>query len=76
MPGQGLLDTMALTDLFTKFNGGPRPFAMESLASGGRFAGNINGASLAGGTTPSNRAVMTTHIKYPIDEGLGLTAAR
>lgn len=55
-------------------SGGPRPFAMEGLASGGRFAGNISPASLAGSTTPTNRAVMTTHIKYAIDETLGLTA--
>ena len=47
---------------------------MEGLASGGRFAGNISPAALAGSTTPSNRAVMTTHIKYSIDEQLGLTA--
>jgi pimeloyl-ACP methyl ester carboxylesterase len=53
-------------------SGGPRPFAVEGLAS--RFAGNISGAALAGSTTPSNRAVMTTQFKYAIDEGLGLTA--
>jgi hypothetical protein len=47
---------------------------MEGLAAGGRFAGNISPAALAGSTTPSNRAVMTTHIKYGIDEQLGLTA--
>jgi hypothetical protein len=47
---------------------------MEGLASGGRFAGNINPAALAGSTTPSNRAVMTTHVKYAIDDGLGLSA--
>jgi len=59
-------------------SGGPRPFAVEGLASGGRFMGNISsGASaLAGGTSPANRAVMTTHIKYTIDEALGLTADR
>jgi dienelactone hydrolase len=55
-------------------SGGPRPFAMEGLASGGRFAGNINPGALAGSTTPSSRAVMTTQIKYAIDPGLGLTA--
>jgi mono/diheme cytochrome c family protein len=55
-----------------QISGGPRPFAVEGLAS--RFAGNISGAALAGSTTPSNRAVMTTHIKYAIDDGLGLTA--
>jgi pimeloyl-ACP methyl ester carboxylesterase len=53
-------------------SGGPRPFAVEGLAS--RFAGNISGAAIAGSTTPSNRAVMTTQIKYAIDEGLGLSA--
>ena len=57
-----------------QISGGPRPFAMEGLAAGGRFAGNINPAALAGSTTPSNRAVMTTQIKYGIDEGLGLSA--
>jgi acetyl esterase/lipase len=53
-------------------SGGPRPFAVEGLAT--RFLGNISGAAIAGSTTPSNRAVMTTHITYAIDEGLGLTA--
>jgi pimeloyl-ACP methyl ester carboxylesterase len=53
-------------------SGGPRPFAVEGLAS--RFMGNISGAAIAGSATPSNRAVMTTQIKYAIDEGLGLTA--
>jgi alpha-beta hydrolase superfamily lysophospholipase len=53
-------------------SGGPRPFAMEGLAS--RFAGNISGAAIAGSTTPSNRAVMTSQIRYLIDEGLGLSA--
>ena len=55
-------------------SGGPRPFAMEGLASGGRFAGNISPGALAGSTTPSNRAVMTTQFNYAIDDGLGLTA--
>src|SRR3954464_5647636 len=64
-----------LASVEIQISGGPRPFAMEGLASGGRFAGNINPAALAGSTTPSNRAVMTTQIKYDIDETLGLTAA-
>jgi pimeloyl-ACP methyl ester carboxylesterase len=63
-----------LASVEIQISGGPRPFAMEGLASGGRFAGNINPAALAGSTTPSNRAVMTTQFKYAIDEGLGLTA--
>jgi len=55
-------------------SGGPRPFAVEGLASGGRFIGNISGGALAGGTSPSNRAVDTAHLKYAIDEDLGLSA--
>lgn len=57
-------------------SGGPRPFAVEGL--GGRFAGNISSgaAALAGGTSPSNRAVATTHFRYAIDDALGLTADR
>src|SRR4029077_11751483 len=61
-----------LASVEIQISGGPRPFAMEGLGS--RFTGNINGAAIAGGTTPSNRAVMTTHIKYSIDETLGLSA--
>jgi len=61
-----------LASVEIRISGGPRPFAAEGLVS--RFLGNINGAAIAGGTTPANRAVMTTHIKYAIDENLGLTA--
>ena len=63
-----------LASVEIQISGGARPFAMEGLAQGARFTGNISGAALAGSTTPSNRAVMTTHIRYAIDEGLGLTA--
>jgi len=63
-----------LASVEIQISGGPRPFAMEGLASGGRFAGNINPAALAGSRTPSNRAVMTTQFKYTIDEALGVTA--
>ncbi len=54
-------------------SGGPRPFAMEGLAS--RFVANYatSVAALLGSTTPSNRAVDTAHIKYSIGEGFGLT---
>ena len=61
-----------LASVEIQMSGGPRPFAVEGLAS--RFLANVSGAAIAGGTTPANRAVMTTHIKYRIDEGLGLTA--
>jgi len=65
-----------LASVEIRISGGPRPFAVEGLASGGRFAGNITSgaAAIAGGTTPQNRAVQTTHITYAIDAGLGLTA--
>jgi hypothetical protein len=63
-----------LASVEIQISGGPRPFAMEGLGAGGRFAGNISPAAIAGSTTPSSRAVMTTRIKYAIDEGLGLTA--
>src|SRR3954447_18960944 len=63
-----------LASVEIEISGGPRPFAMEGLAAGGRFAGNINPAALAGSRTPSNRAVMTTQFKYTIDEALGLSA--
>jgi dienelactone hydrolase len=63
-----------LASVEIQISGGPRPFAMEGLASGGRFAGNINPGALAGSKTPSSRAVMTTQVKYAIDEGLGITA--
>src|SRR5205823_7568124 len=63
-----------LASVEIQISGGPRPFAVEGLAQGNRFLGNISGAAIAGSTTPSNRAVMTTHIKYAIDEGLGISA--
>ena len=63
-----------LASVEIQISGGPRPFAMEGLVAGGRFAGNINPSALAGSTTPANRAVMTTQINYAIDETLGLTA--
>jgi pimeloyl-ACP methyl ester carboxylesterase len=64
-----------LASVEIQISGGPRPFAMEGLAAGGRFSGNISPAALAGSTTPSSRAVMTTQIKYAVDESLGVTAA-
>jgi hypothetical protein len=48
---------------------------MEGLTS--RFISNMSTSpgALVGSTTPTNRAVDTTHIKYSIDESLGLRAA-
>ena len=39
VPGQGLLDTMALTDLFTKFNGGRAP--QRVLLTGTSMGGHV-----------------------------------
>src|SRR5436190_10645966 len=61
-----------LASVEINISGGPRPFAVEGLAS--RFIGNISGGALAGGASPSNRAVTNAHIKYAIDEDLGLSA--
>ncbi len=63
-----------LASVEINISGGPRPFAVEGLAS--RFVGNISGGALAGGTSPSNRAVTNTHFKYAVDEDLGISAAK
>jgi pimeloyl-ACP methyl ester carboxylesterase len=63
-----------LASVQIEISGGPRPFAVEGLAS--RFRANISGSALAGTSTPSSRAVTNTHIQYLIAEGLGLTAER
>lgn len=63
-----------LASVQIQISGGPRPFAVEGLAS--RFLANMatSQAALLGSTTPSNRAIDTAHITYTIDESLGLTA--
>jgi pimeloyl-ACP methyl ester carboxylesterase len=61
-----------LASVQIQISGGNRPFAMEGLQS--RFLSNISGAALAGGTSPSNRAVDTYGFAYDIEPGLGLTA--
>lgn len=53
-------------------SGGPRPFAVEGLAS--RLVQNISGGGLAGATSPSSRAATNAHIRYALDEQLGLSA--
>jgi dienelactone hydrolase len=55
-------------------SGGPRPFAIEGLAS--RFLQNISGAALAGSQSPSSRAVTNAHYTYRIDSALGLSSER
>jgi pimeloyl-ACP methyl ester carboxylesterase len=63
-----------LASVQIQLSGGPRPFAAEGLAS--RFLANAatSQAALLGSTTPGNRAVDTAHIKYAVDESLGLSA--
>ena len=61
-----------LASVEIEISGGRRPFAMEGLTS--RFLANISGAALAGGTTPSNRAVDTRGFIYEIESGLGISA--
>jgi hypothetical protein len=63
-----------LASIQVQVSGGPRPFAVDGLAS--RFLANMatSPAALVGSTTPLNRAVDTAHIKYSIGDGLGLTA--
>jgi ankyrin repeat protein/mono/diheme cytochrome c family protein len=63
-----------LASVEIQISGGPRPFAVDGLASSGRFTSNISGSALAGIVTPQNRAVTNAHIKYVVDGGLGLTS--
>jgi hypothetical protein len=69
---------LQLASVEIAISGGPRPFALDGLASrtlgNSRFLSNISGAAIAGSTTPLDRAVMTTQIKYSIEETLGLSA--
>jgi pimeloyl-ACP methyl ester carboxylesterase len=63
-----------LASIEIQISGGPRPFAMEGLAT--RFIQNMSTsqAALVGGTTPGNRALTNAHIRYSIGDGLGLTS--
>ena len=65
-----------LASIEIQISGGPRPFAVEGLAS--RFIANAatSQGAFVGSTTPINRAIDTTHVRYNIDEGLGVTAAQ
>lgn len=53
-------------------SGGPRPFAVEGLAT--RFLQNISGGALAGASNPSSRAASNAHVGYRLDERLALDA--
>jgi len=62
-----------LASVQIEISGGTRPFAMEGLDS--RFLSNISGGALAGGTSPSDRAVDTRAFTYAVEPGLGISAA-
>jgi pimeloyl-ACP methyl ester carboxylesterase len=59
-----------LASVQVQISGGPRPFAIDGLAS--RFMENAS--AIVGGTGIWNRVASTTDVRYAIDEGLGLTA--
>jgi pimeloyl-ACP methyl ester carboxylesterase len=63
-----------LASVEIQISGGPRPFALEGLAS--RFLANAmtSQGALLGSTTPQNRAVDTAHIKYTVADNAGVTA--
>lgn len=61
-----------LASVEVQISGGNRPFAMEGLES--RFLRNISGSALAGGASPSNRAVDTRAFSYAVEADLGITA--
>lgn len=79
MPGSLTQKGLQLASAQINLSGGPRPFAMEGLAS--LFTGvpafrfNMSGGTLAGATTPSARTRGNANIKYTIDAGLGLSSA-
>jgi hypothetical protein len=61
-----------LASIQVEISGGPRPFALEGLAS--RFIENAS--TVAGrGDDVWNRVASNTDLKYHIDDGLGLTDA-
>ena len=63
-----------LASVEIQISGGPRPFALEGLAS--RFLANAmtSQSALLGSTTPQNRAVDTAHVKYTVADNVGGTA--
>lgn len=79
MPGSLTQKGLQLASAQINLSGGPRPFAMEGLAS--PFTGvpafrfNMSGGTLAGATSPSARTRGNANIKYTLDPGLGLSSA-
>src|SRR6266542_1705954 len=61
-----------LASVQVQISGGPRPFAIEGLAS--RFTDNASTVADAKGTEIWNRVASNSDVRYTIDDGLGLTA--
>jgi len=78
MPGSLTQKGLQLASVQIHLSGGPRPFAMEGLAS--PFTGvpafrfNMSGGTLAGATTPSSKTRGNDKTRYTIDPGLGVTS--
>ena len=68
----------AMANIEIDLSGGPRPFAVEGLASGGRFAANVSSGagSMSGGTNPSSAVATNINYKYAIDAAMGLSGDR
>jgi len=65
----------AMANIEIDLSGGPRPFAGEGLASGGRFASNLisGGNSLSGNTAPASAVTTNMNYTYALDQALGLS---
>ena len=65
-----------LASVEIQMSGGPRPFAVEGLAS--RLASNATteASVLAGSSAPAARAMSNTNAVYSIDRNLGISADR
>jgi pimeloyl-ACP methyl ester carboxylesterase len=61
-----------LASIQVQISGGPRPFAMEGLAS--RLTENASTATSSAEGTIWNRVASNAGVRYAIDDGLGLTA--
>jgi pimeloyl-ACP methyl ester carboxylesterase len=61
-----------LASVQVQISGGPRPFAIEGLAS--RFTDNASTVADAKGREIWNRVASNSDVRYTIDDGLGLTA--
>ena len=68
----------AMANIEIDLSGGPRPFAAEGLASGGRFASNVSSGagSMSGSMSPASAVTTNINYKYAIDAAMGLTGDR